>query len=56
MIQTFFMNKRCIIKVMHAGKDKNFAITGCVVAPSIRQMKLSLLTVMIYSKLKRYGK
>lgn len=36
---------------------KGFTTTGGAVSPSLRQKKLSsLLTVMVSSKLKRYGK
>ena len=37
-------------------ETKGLVTQGGVVSPSIRQKKLSLLTVMICSKLKRYGK
>jgi hypothetical protein len=42
---------------MRGGNAKGFTSTGGAVSPSLRQKKLSCeLTVMVCSKLKRYGK
>ena len=42
---------------MRGWEAKGLATTGGVVSPSLRQKELSsILTVMVCSKLKRYGK
>ena len=45
------------IRMVRGWEAKGFTSTGGAVSPSLRQKELSsILTVMVCSKLKRYGK